>query len=82
MIFTTPRKNPEEFDSLWASEIPPIHLFWFTSKSLKILARRIEMSYFEMNYIANSSRYISNSFARPTLNKEFLPFKTKQKLLV
>lgn len=81
MIFTTPRKNPEEFDSLWATELPPIHLFWFTSKSLKILARRIEMSYFEINYSANSSRYISNSLARPTLNKELFPLKNKAKVV-
>jgi 2-polyprenyl-3-methyl-5-hydroxy-6-metoxy-1,4-benzoquinol methylase len=64
ILLTTPRKYNEQDKVLWVSELPPLHLFWFTTKSLKLMGEKTGLEYFEIevkkntnvfNQIANTS---------------------------
>ncbi|MCU7550849.1 methyltransferase domain-containing protein [Chitinophagaceae bacterium LB-8] len=41
IIITTPNKTVFPKDVSWATELPPIHLWWFTEDSMKFMATKI-----------------------------------------
>jgi SAM-dependent methyltransferase len=44
LIFSTPNKKPND-QSVWNSESPPVHLWWFTYASLKAIARMLDVQF-------------------------------------
>jgi 2-polyprenyl-3-methyl-5-hydroxy-6-metoxy-1,4-benzoquinol methylase len=40
LILTTPNKHKLEM-STWNTELPPVHLWWFSEKSLQVIAERV-----------------------------------------
>lgn len=62
IIMTTPRKYDFTFKILWQTELPPVHLFWFTSLSLELLASRLNMKYLEIdNHYSGEYLYETNN---------------------
>lgn len=41
LIITTPNKDAFPNDFLWHTDLPPIHLWWFSKKSLKKLSEKV-----------------------------------------
>lgn len=44
IVLTTPNRTPYPEDVLWETEPPPIHLYWFSEKSICILAQKLGMA--------------------------------------
>jgi SAM-dependent methyltransferase len=64
ILLTTPRKYNEQDKAIWLTELPPIHLFWFTTKSLNLLGEKAGLEFFEIEvgkdtYIFNSILYVA-----------------------
>jgi SAM-dependent methyltransferase len=57
IILTTPNKSLFPDYAIWASELPPVHSWWFSEDSLKYIARK---SGAEVSFI-NFSEYYRNS---------------------
>lgn len=43
LIITTPNKSYHEPTVLWETDPPPVHLWWFSEDTLKIIAKKINM---------------------------------------
>lgn len=41
VIITTPNKSPYPEDIIWASDLPPVHLWWFSEDSVKYMASKL-----------------------------------------
>lgn len=81
IIVVTPRKYSEQIYSTWQTELPPIHLSWFTKSSLILLGQSVGLEFFEIDVVRSSVVYKSFSSPRPTLNQELYPIhKYQQKL--
>ncbi len=79
IIITTPNKSFYDEDLVWATELPPLHLWWFSEESIKCLASMENMllrfinfgSYYNRKYNAiNMDFFRSNSFPQPVLNSD------------
>lgn len=40
LVMTTPNRHAFPKEAVWESDIPPVHLWWFTTKSLEILGKQ------------------------------------------
>lgn len=43
IILTTPNKSAYSKNSFWDSELPPIHLFWLSERSIEFIAHKLDM---------------------------------------
>jgi SAM-dependent methyltransferase len=43
-IITTPGKSAYPDDIIWASDLPPVHLWWFSEESIKYIASQLNAS--------------------------------------
>jgi 2-polyprenyl-3-methyl-5-hydroxy-6-metoxy-1,4-benzoquinol methylase len=41
VIITTPNKSPYPDDIIWASDLPPVHLWWFSEDSVRYMAAKL-----------------------------------------
>jgi SAM-dependent methyltransferase len=80
ILLTTPRKYNEQDKAIWLTELPPIHLFWFTTKSLNLLGEKAGLEFFEIE--VRKDTYISNSItnAHPSLTKKLEPIMKNTKI--
>ncbi len=44
ILLTTPNRTPYPEDVLWETEPPPIHLYWFSEKSISLMAQKLRMT--------------------------------------
>ena len=44
LLMTTPSRDFHPADALWRTELPPVHLAWYSKTSLREMARRVGMS--------------------------------------
>lgn len=62
ILLTTPNKDFCKPDAIWFTDLPPIHRFWFGSKSLQILAENKNMNFktvsFAGYYPKNDNRLV------------------------
>jgi len=58
IIITTPNKSFFPKDIIWATELPPIHYWWFSEESFKYLSTVFN---YEISFV-NFSRYYSNKY--------------------
>jgi SAM-dependent methyltransferase len=40
VVLTTPNRTYYGHDQVWSTDLPPVHLWWFSEKSIEVLARR------------------------------------------
>ncbi|MGC1442129.1 MAG: hypothetical protein WA888_16095, partial [Burkholderiaceae bacterium] len=43
ILITTPNKSYYPPSSIWQTESPPVHLWWFSETSLRIIAKKVGM---------------------------------------
>lgn len=43
-IITTPGKSAYPEDIIWASDLPPVHLWWFSEEAIRYIATRLDAS--------------------------------------
>lgn len=70
LILTTPNKSVYPDDTIWESELPPIHWWWFTEESIKIMANQLgcHASFVDFSdFNRQKQRYISMSNARSSV---------------
>jgi SAM-dependent methyltransferase len=41
IILTTPNRTYYGYDQPWSTDLPPVHLWWFSEESIKVLAERV-----------------------------------------
>lgn len=41
LVLTTPNRSYYGYDEIWATDLPPVHLWWFSEKSIQALAARV-----------------------------------------
>jgi SAM-dependent methyltransferase len=41
IVLTTPNRTYYGYDRPWSTDLPPVHLWWFSEKSIDVLARRL-----------------------------------------
>ena len=76
IILSTPRKFTQQSKSLWLTELPPIHLFWFTSVSLKKLGEKIGMKFIEFEFShKNTLHFDSKTNSSASLDSNLNPIK-------
>jgi SAM-dependent methyltransferase len=78
VIITTPNKSFYPIDIIWATELPPIHCWWFSEESIKYISKRLNMTFSFINfydYYKNKKLAIdikilqNNNLPKPTFNK-------------
>ncbi|MFH0735649.1 MAG: class I SAM-dependent methyltransferase [bacterium] len=62
LLLTTPNKNFASKNSVWYSDLPPIHLFWFSIKSFNWIANsanlNCELFRYNKYYPKNENRFV------------------------
>lgn len=56
LIFTTPHKRTHS-KSIWPTDLPPVHLWWFSKKSIEAIAQRLKCS---LNFVDLTEFYKRN----------------------
>lgn len=44
IVLTTPNKSIYPEKTIWASDLPPVHLWWFSERSLEYIANRLDLT--------------------------------------
>ena len=86
IIITTPNKANNK--SIWDTELPPVHLWWFTKKGLEMLGESLscEVLFTNLNEFYNQKlcfrKIIDNDLNQriPILDKEYSLIKSNKKL--
>ncbi len=88
LILTTPNKDYHEADSIWFTDPPPVHLYWFTRKSLEVIADKckadIEFVRFNDYYPSDENRLVKyfrlrkKSIRDHVVNEHFEPFEGEE----
>jgi SAM-dependent methyltransferase len=77
-IITTPNKSFFPQDIVWASDLPPVHCWWFSEESMKYIANILDINirfinfkeYYKKNYKAVSLKSYRNGLSpNPYFNK-------------
>lgn len=85
---TTPNKSFYSDKLVWATELPPVHQWWFTEESIKILAEKLGMSmnlfdftrFYKRRYHAVDMKELENSTSpSPVLDENWKPLPEKSK---
>lgn len=58
VIITTPNKSLYPLDTIWASDIPPVHCWWFSEDSMKYMAKKLNLNISLINF----SKYYKNNY--------------------
>ncbi len=57
IIVTTPNKDYMNERAIWYTDLPPVHLYWFSKKSIEVIAGKIGV---EVDYIKFNNYYPSD----------------------
>lgn len=76
IVVTTPNKSFELPNTLWFTEAPPIHLYWFSERTMKIIAKHIGLDVDFVNYCDFNKNNIilpnrSSWFKTPVISSTF-----------
>ena len=91
VIITTPNKSFFQKDIIWATELPPVHYWWFGEESFKYISTvlNLEISfvnfskYYNKKYkIVSMESHHAGKFQSPFFNKagEFISGKSRKKI--
>lgn len=78
IILTTPRKYIEQSSAIWLTELPPVHLFWFTTLSLQKLGNRVGLDFGEIEVKQNGLIFDSKTSAKPMLDLNLMPIEINE----
>jgi SAM-dependent methyltransferase len=57
LILTTPNRTYFGYDAAWTTDLPPVHLWWFSEPSLEAVARALNCSVSFIDFSAYSARF-------------------------
>jgi SAM-dependent methyltransferase len=60
VIITTPNKSLYSSDLIWATELPPVHCWWFSEESMTYIANKLRL---QISFI-NFNRYYKNNYCQ------------------
>jgi len=78
-IITTPNKSLYPPEVIWASDLPPVHCWWFSEESMNFIAGKLNAGinfisfrdYYKMNYHLISTRaLLENRLPKPFFNSK------------
>jgi SAM-dependent methyltransferase len=91
LIVTTPNRDIYPPDETWASDLPPMHLYWFSERGMRVLAQRLGYTCDFVDFTERNRRYremvrsgASRSLPRPMLDgtlRPFQPLSRKERLV-
>jgi len=64
LVATTPNKSAFPREENWATELPPIHLTWFSETSFKSIARQLNLTLSFFDYSAFNKKHVDVSRVR------------------
>lgn len=73
ILGTTPRKHIEQSRAIWLTELPPVHLFWYTTTSLQRLGNLVGLEFFEIDIRHKSLIFNTRNNNKPILDSDLLP---------
>lgn len=50
ILITTPNKDFMPIDSIWFTDLPPVHTVWLSSMSFRIMAEKLNLNYKEISF--------------------------------
>lgn len=62
LLITTPNKSFAPEGSIWFSDVPPVHLYFFTEKALTIMAEKVSASCHFVDFTEFSKRFHTFQF--------------------
>ena len=90
ILLTTPNKDYQNKASVWKSECPPVHTFWFSKKSIRILAKMHGMAcrfinpqksvFCSQNKLSCYFLSRKNKLPLPILDKNGKPFEERERI--
>lgn len=63
LIVTTPNKNATQFGTVWHSDFPPVHLWFFTEESIKHIASKFNRKCEFIDFTEYSKKFYSPMYA-------------------
>jgi len=78
IIITTPNKDACQAGSIWDTELPPVHLWWFTAKGLEALGERLTCRAVFTNFDKFYSENLRFTAASDTEVQQRLPILDKE----
>lgn len=79
LIITTPNKSAFPATDIWETELPPVHLSWFSEKSFKVLAKEMNLTVKFFDFTLFNERKID--VTKFNFYERFYKVKTKQPVL-
>jgi 2-polyprenyl-3-methyl-5-hydroxy-6-metoxy-1,4-benzoquinol methylase len=70
LILTTPNKSVNPKGTIWATDAPPVHLWWFSEKSIAIIAQHLGRNCEFIDFTAFTKRfYEARDLPPPTMDE-------------
>jgi SAM-dependent methyltransferase len=57
LILTTPNRTFLGYDEPWATDLPPVHLWWFSEDSLRVMAELLDCTLSLIDFSAYNEKY-------------------------
>ena len=57
LVLTTPNRSYYGYDQIWSTDLPPVHLWWFSEDSIKALASRVGCVYEFVDFTEYNARF-------------------------
>lgn len=57
LLLTTPNKNSSPAGTIWQSDVPSVHLWWFSEKSIRMIAEAFGRTCAFVDFMPYTSRY-------------------------
>ena len=76
VVITTPNKSPSSAHVLWDTDAPPVHLWWFSETSMRVLAARLGARVRFVDFTAYNQTHLNEikgglEMAEPTVPPAF-----------
>jgi hypothetical protein len=64
LVLTTPNRTYYGYDQVWSTDLPPVHLWWFSRESIQRLAQRVGCTAEFVDFSEFNARYpVLHAFA-------------------
>jgi 2-polyprenyl-3-methyl-5-hydroxy-6-metoxy-1,4-benzoquinol methylase len=80
IFLTTPNKSIHADGALWETDLPPVHLWWLSEKSLRALASKLRLEYQVVDFTRFYESYPRwglpyATVRKPTLSRDLVPLR-------
>lgn len=68
ILISTPNKSIYDRDSIWDTELPPVHLWWLSEESLNYIGKRMDFSISFFNFREYYEEYYRRPFQKGSIS--------------